>query len=54
MNAISQSTVVGLMLAAALGSVALLVTAVNSMASAACINGSAIEQAEFWARAFGP
>jgi hypothetical protein len=54
MNAISQSAVVGLMLAAALGAVALLGTTVNSMASAACMHGSAIEQAEFWARAFGP
>jgi hypothetical protein len=54
MNGISQFAVVGLMLVAACGAVALLETAVNSMTSAVCMHGSAIEQAEFWARAFGP
>ena len=54
MNGISQSAVVGLMLVAACGAITLLDTAINSMASAVCIHGSAIEQAAFWSRAFGP
>ncbi len=53
MNGISQFAVLGLLLAAFGGAVVLLGTAVNSMASAVCINGPAIEQAEFWVRAFG-
>ena len=54
MNGISQSAVVGLMLVAAYGAMTLLGTAVNGMASAVCMHGSAIEQAEFWVHAFGP
>ena len=54
MNGISQSAVVGLTLVAACGAVTLFETAVNAMASAVCMHGSAIEQAEFWVRAFGP